>query len=216
MEAELGAQLEQAVLDMHNEALRGGRWQAVFTDEQLNGWLAADLPEKFPYLLPRGVAEPRIVIEKNEAHIACRYDNGQISTVISFALAINLTDEPNTLAVQVSKLRAGVLPVPLRQFLDPITTAAQNSQVPLRWSQADGDPVALVTIPAKRGDYAVEEIHIDSIELRDGELRLAGTSVQAPPRRRCARPVAGLSGRHSFREMSIARNPDHRRASRGA
>lgn len=176
-DAELGAQLEQAILDIHNDALSGGRWQAVFTDEQLNGWLAADLPAKFPDLLPEGVAEPRVLIERDGAYIACRFDNGQISTVISFALAINLTEEPNTLAVEVSKVRAGVLPVSLRQFLEPITAAALNSQVPLRWSQTEGNPVALVTIPAKRDDYIVEEIRIESVELRDGELRLAGTSV---------------------------------------
>jgi len=178
-EAELGAQLEQAVLDMRHDAATGGQWQAVFTEEQLNGWLAADLPRKFPELLPADVEEPRVAIEENEARIACRYDNGQIATVISFALAINLTDEPNTLAVQISKLRAGMLPVPLRQFLEPITAAAHNSEVPLRWSQSDGNPVALVTIPVKRDEYPVEEVHIESIELRDGELWLTGRSVES-------------------------------------
>ena len=147
-QAELGAQLEQAVLDMRNDALRGGRWQAVFTDEQLNGWLAADLPEKFPNLLPAGVEEPRIVIEQNEAHIACRYDNGQISTVISFALAINLTDEPNTLAVQVSKLRAGGCPFRCASF--SIRLPRRRKTAKCRCAGAKP------TVTPWRGDYSSE------------------------------------------------------------
>jgi hypothetical protein len=172
--ADAGDELEQGILDLHNDVRTVGTWEATFTEEQINGWLVSDLPEKFPRVLPRGTQEPRIAIDKDAIRVACRFDNGKIKTVISMALGVDLTTETNTLAVRVSKLRAGLLPVPLKHFLDKISTAARRGDIPLRWRQANGDPVALVTIPVSHEDYAHREIYIDSIELRDGEVYLAG------------------------------------------
>jgi hypothetical protein len=174
---QMGDQMERAALGLHNDVRRDGRWQATFTADQVNGWLAADLPQKFPQMLPPEMREPRVAIAPNEARVACRYDNGQVSTVISFSLQANLTDQPNTIALRISKLRAGALPVPLRQFLDPIAAAAQKGQVPLRWSQSEGDPVALLTIPFASEQFGNREVHLDAIELKEGELRVAGTTT---------------------------------------
>src|SRR5512146_2317099 len=35
-----------------------GRWHALFTAEQINGWLAVDVAKNFPELVPQGVADP--------------------------------------------------------------------------------------------------------------------------------------------------------------
>ncbi len=174
-----GDELEQRVLELHNEARQDGRWQAVFTAEQLNGWLAADLPEKFPKALPRGVSEPRVAIDPEQAQIACRYEDDKLSTVVSLAVELHLTDEPNVIAVRICQARAGVLPIPLKQWLDRISTAAQRSNVPLRWAQRDGDPVALVTVPTEHEDYAHRHVRLDTLELREGEIYLAGRTEPA-------------------------------------
>jgi hypothetical protein len=171
---EAGDELEQSFLDLHNEVRSIGTWEAVFTEEQVNGWLVSDLPEKFPNVLPRGTQEPRVAIDGDAIRVACQFDNGKIKTIISMALDVDLTTETNTLAVRVSKLRAGALPVPLKQFLDKITTAARRGDIPLTWRQIDGDPVALVTVPVTHEDYAHREIYVDTIELREGEIYLAG------------------------------------------
>lgn len=173
-QAEAGDSLERSLLDLHNSVHGGGSWEAVFTEDQINGWLAADLPDKFPRALPPGAEEPRVAIDSQMVHVACRFDNGKVRTVISFGLDVNLTTETNTLAVRVSKLRAGALPVPLKQFLDKISAHAQRANIPLQWSQIDGDPVALVTIPVQHEDYAHREVYLDVIELREGEVYLAG------------------------------------------
>ena len=159
---------------MHNEVRQPGVWEAVFTEEQINGWLAADLPEKFPRALPKGTQEPRVSIMEDVVSVACRFDNGKLKTVISFDLDVELTTETNTLAVRIAKLRAGLLPVPLKQMLDKIAVAAKRSDLPLRWSQTEGEPVALVTVPVQHEDYAHREIYVDKIEVRDGEIYLAG------------------------------------------
>lgn len=174
-----GDELEQNVLELHNDVREEGVWEAVFTEEQVNGWLVSDMPDKFPTVLPRGTQEPRVKIDEEAIRVACRFDNGKFRTVISFALDVDLTTETNTLAIRISKLRAGALPVPLKQILSKITAAAERGNVPLRWTQVDGDPVALVTVPVTHEDYAHREIYVDSIELREGELLLAGHTEQA-------------------------------------
>lgn len=179
---EAGDALEQSVLNLHNSARDEGRWEAVFTEAQINGWLAADLPEKFPHMLPAGTDLPRVSIDPEQIKIACRYQRGKVNTVISFNLGVNLTTEPNTLAVRVSKVRAGALPVPLKRFLAPITKAGADSDIELRWSQVDGDPVALVTVPHQHEDYAHREIYLESIEMRDGEIALAGRTQRPADR----------------------------------
>ena len=35
------------------------RWQARFTAEQINGWLAWDLPRNYPQSLPESIRDPR-------------------------------------------------------------------------------------------------------------------------------------------------------------
>ncbi|MDA1049499.1 MAG: hypothetical protein O3C40_03340 [Planctomycetota bacterium] len=179
---EAGDALEQSVLDLHNEVRSIGTWEAVFTEEQVNGWLVADLPEKFPSVLPRGTQEPRVAIDAEAIRVACRFDNGKFKSVISMALEVALTTETNTLAIRVSKLRAGALPVPLKQFLDKISVAARRGDIPLEWRQMDGDPVALVTVPVTHEDYAHRQVYVDTIELREGEIYLAGhTDQQVAP-----------------------------------
>jgi len=172
--AQAGNELEQSMLDLHNEVRSIGTWEAVFTEDQINGWLVADMPEKFPNVLPRGTQEPRVAIDTDAIRVACKFDNGKFTTVVSMLLDVDLTTDTNTVAVRVSKLRAGALPVPLKQFLDKIAVAARRGDISLRWRQLDGDPVALVTVPVSHEDYAHREIYVDSIELREGEIHLAG------------------------------------------
>jgi hypothetical protein len=171
-----GDALEREILELHNEVRKTGQWQAVFTDEQINGWLASDLPDKFPRLLPAGVREPRIALEPDVARVACRYESSQLVTIVSLSLDIHLTDEPNVLAIRLRQARAGAIPLPLKHFLDRISAVAAESHISLQWAQEEGDPVALLTIPSDHGDYVAQGIAIDSLELRQGQVVLAGRS----------------------------------------
>jgi hypothetical protein len=169
-----GEELERRALDLHNEVQRGGEWDALFKEEQINGWLAVDLVEKFPDLLPRQVSEPRVAITPDEVRVACHYQSEQIEAVISFALTVAMTEEPNVVAVRVKRPRAGAIPIPLNQFLDEITVAAQDSGIDLRWLQSEGDPIALIRLPTENTDLPDRMLHLEKFELRQGEAYLAG------------------------------------------
>ena len=163
--------------DLH----RSGRWQHIFTTEQVNAWLALELATNYPELLAGEWHEPRIAIDEHEATIACRYENGTVSTVMSLSVDVYL-HEPNVVAIRIRRARAGALPVPLAQVLDAVSQAARALKLRLEWRKDHGDPVALVTF-AKPPDSQSESVWLEAIELRKGELFVAGAMTRDLPKR---------------------------------
>lgn len=205
-QAQHGADLERQLLELHNQAITEGRWEAILTDEQINGWLATDLPLKFPQLLPPGAKDPRVAIRDNRIQAACRYESSRINAVISLELEVELSDEPNTLSVRVAQVRAGRVPIPLAPFLERIAAVAKTTDVPFRWAKTEGDPVAMITIPKQHKDYLHREVYVESLELRDGELALAGHAVG--PRRLAERsrwPSALTASHQGLANLTIHR-----------
>jgi hypothetical protein len=175
-----GDELERRALELHNDVQHAGDWEAVFTQEQINGWLAVDLIEKFPDLLPPEAKDPRVEITPQEIRLACRYQDGNIETVISLAVTASMSEEPNTIAVRIKRVRAGALPVPFKQFLEDITQASRESGLDLRWLQSEGDPVALVRLPTENTELPDRTLHLKRFELREGEAYLSGETQWKP------------------------------------
>lgn len=171
---EIGRQLERQAAELHNEVRREGPWEAAFADEQVNAWLAVDLGEKLPSTLPEGVSDPRVKISPDRIQTACKYETDGFSTVVSLETDVYLTDKPNQVAVRIRNVRAGSVPLPFRGLLDQVADSARRNGVDLRWSQQDGDPVALIQIPNRQQQDPPREIHVESLEVRDGEIHLAG------------------------------------------
>lgn len=163
--------VEQATA-LVNEVRRTGDWEALFTDEQINGWLAVDLVKNHPGLLPKEAKDPRVVITPNGAKLACRWDNGQFETIFSLDGDIYLT-EPNVVALRIRGARAGALPLPLDSILEAIRKAAADAELPISETQADGDPVVMITIPPPEGAERTS-VWVENLELRDGAVYLAG------------------------------------------
>lgn len=172
-----GDELEQHALALVSDVKRPNeRWEAIFTEEQVNGWLAADLVEKYSDSLPAGVTDPRVAIDEGGVRFACRYEGDRLSTVFNAVTHVYLTDEPNVLAVRIRRARAGALPLPLKRILDGATSAAQQRGIPIRWVEQRGDPVALVTVPSHFADVP-GQLQVDTLLLREGEVYMAGRTV---------------------------------------
>lgn len=160
-------------------ARQQGDWSAVFTAEEINGWLGVDLPQSFPELLPAEISQPRIRLSPGHATIACRYRENAVSTVISLNLELYVA-EPNVLALRIHNIRAGAIPIPLSQVLDGVTEAAKSMNLRLRWGQAKGDPVALLTLPSTLGRDKIA-YRLDKIDLRQDAIYLAGQTEKLSP-----------------------------------
>jgi len=153
---------------------KGGRWEAIFTTDEINGWLALELQRSYPDALPAEFRDVRVAIQSQQIMLACRYSHSSADTVLWVALEPYIA-EPNVLALRIRKLRAGRLPLPMNRVLKALSQAAEHSALPLQWRQAEGDPVALLSLPVEGNDHAAA-VNIDTLELRQGELYLAGSS----------------------------------------
>lgn len=151
-----------------------GSWNAQFSADEINAWLIEELPKKFPRLLASGASEPRIVIEDGRLLAAVRYRNKRLDTVISCELKVELTEQPNMLALQVNHLKAGTLSLPLQKFLRGITNEAAKGDIDIRWDETEDGPIALVTVPSEHPNYAINPVIVESVTLVEGNLVVAG------------------------------------------
>ncbi len=175
---------------------KSGRWQALFTVEQINGWLADDLQKNHPTLLPSTISEPRVAIENNQLKLGFRWQQPKWSVVVSLATEVYLR-EANVVAVRIRKVRAGGLPLPLRNLLHDLIAAGRGLDLQIEEQQIEGDPLLLIT-PPQDGDYGNLLVQLEALELHDGQLYVAGRSQRGnhsvpPLAERPARPEAPAS-----------------------
>ncbi len=155
-----------------------GRWQSLFTADEINAWLALELSTNYPDLLPAELRDPRISLDKDMATLGCQYRSGEMDAVVTVKFEAYLHSK-HVVAIRIHGARAGSIPVPLGTILDGIAYAARQLNLRLEWRQSHGDPVALITLPPL-GDKPSEALCLDAIEMREGELFVAGT-VGRPP-----------------------------------
>lgn len=172
--AKAAYKFEQEVLELQNEVQREGEWQATFTADEINGWLANDMPAKFPRALPKEVSDPRVAISPQLFQFACKYEGDSFSSVISLGAVPKMTSEHNVIAIRIHQLRAGTLPVPLANFLEQISQHSAKAGVPLRWGEEQGEPVAYITLPLDQPELRNKSLRVETVELKEGALFVAG------------------------------------------
>lgn len=172
--AEASRQLRADVDRLKADAAQAGSWRAHFSDDEVNAWLIEELPRKFPRLFALGASEPRVMIEGERLLAAVRYKNHRIDTVVSCEVDVSLTEEPNMLAVKISGLKAGALPLPLGKFLKGISKEAAKGDLDVQWDLSEEGPIALVTVPSEHPGYVISPVTVESVEFSDGRLSLAG------------------------------------------
>jgi hypothetical protein len=160
-------ELESRATALYSDVQQAGRWQAVFTTDQINGWLATQLSANTKDGLPENVCEPRVAIARDVLTLGFRTSSGGVETVISVDASAKVTEQ-GAVAIQLIAVRAGNLPLPVLQLADELAAACQKLRLPIRWTQQDGKPVALVEIRAK------EPVSVDAIQLDEGQLYVAG------------------------------------------
>jgi hypothetical protein len=104
---------------------------------------------------------------------------------VSLSGHAHLTKEPNEVAIHLRQARAGLIPIPLSRFLREISERAARANIPLRWTEADGLPVALVRVPFQWDDDTDRRLILESLALASNELVIGGrieeTSERQPP-----------------------------------
>ena len=168
-------ELESRATALYSETRRPGQWRAAFTADQINGWLALKLAELYADALPDEISEPRVAIGDDRLTLGFRARRGGVDTVVSADASVLLTDDGDV-AIRLLSVHAGALPLPVMQVADDVSQACQKLSLPVRWTQDNGQPVALVDVNQNSGKQA-KQLFIDAVELRDGAIYLAGHTV---------------------------------------
>jgi len=162
-------------LQLRNDICNEPTWEAVFSDQEVNAWLADDLVTHFADQLPPQVSEPRVLFETGRVVLAFRLDRGAFSSVITVVARPRIPAD-NTVELTLEKIRAGILPVPADRVLDRIIEMGRAYGVDVEWRKVEGYPVVhLRYSPDRRRD----DIRLDDVEIRSGRIRLAGRSDRA-------------------------------------
>jgi hypothetical protein len=165
-------ELETRASALYSDANQIGHWQALFTVEQINGWLATQLANDKRSELPENMRDPRIAIARDRLTLGFRAKPGGVDTVVSVDASVLITEDGNV-GIRFMSVRAGALPLPVLQLADELATACKKLKLPVRWTQEKGQPIAIVNI-ASNASADNREFFIDSIELRNNEMYLAG------------------------------------------
>lgn len=169
-----GDELEKQIIDLHNEVLHEDQWSTTFTQQQINGWLASDLPSKFQKVLPHQVSDPRVSITRENMQVAFRYNHPKISGIVNLKASAFISEDGNEVGVVIESLNAGIVPLPISRFTDKISERAAAKGVPIRWAQKDGDPVIMFRASGTLPDNPDRKLNVHTIELQDGAIRITG------------------------------------------
>lgn len=163
---------------LSNDVRRDGHWEATFTADQINGWLAIDRAQNHPQLIPREFHDPRLAIHEGQVIIGCRYESGEWNTVLSLTAEVYL-QSPNVLALRIERARAGAIPLPLKDMTKKLVAACEGFGCTVELREVGADPLLLVTLPLAGNSARNGRIELRSVELGEGELHVAGETVRA-------------------------------------
>ena len=172
-----GQEFESRLFDLQTESHREGEWQAVFTEGQVNGWLASDLPEKFPEAIPQQVAHPRIRIGDEQLELAFRFQSRRFNGIVVAKGDAFCTESANEIAVRIKSAKAGIVPLPIGRWADMITFALSQSGTQVSWTEIEGDPTAIVSLPRSITEGDDRRWNLESVQLKGGQLVLSGKTV---------------------------------------
>jgi hypothetical protein len=159
-------------LQLRNDIMNEPRWEAAFTDQQVNAWLAEDLVTHFADQIPPGVKDPRVMFETDRVILAFEMDERPWHSVITVMARVRVPSE-NVLALTLEKIQAGMLPIPADRLLEKITQHARDRGLDVRWEREGELPVAMIhyTPHIRRRDIVLEQM-----EVLNGRIRLSGRS----------------------------------------
>jgi hypothetical protein len=175
--AEAGDQFESQLLEFQNVAIEVGEWQADFTQDQINGWIASDVPQKFPDAIPTNISKPRIALNENEVKIIFRFESTRFSGIVEASGDAFCTERLNEIAIRIHHLKSGLVSLPIAPWTDRISKMFEESRVPIQWTEDDGDMVALVQLPSNISDEKDQKRIIEAIEIKSGSASFRGVTL---------------------------------------
>ena len=162
-------------LQLRNDICNEPNWEAVFTDQEVNAWLAEDLVTLF-----RRPASSRS--QRAARPLRARPDHSRLPaspgrrSIGDHGRCSPAGPGGNTIELTLEKIRAGILPVPADNILDRIIEYARSHGVDAEWARKDGYPVVVMRYTPH---IEREDVQLEELQIHDHQIRLAGRSDRA-------------------------------------
>lgn len=166
--------LESRVSALASTTQQMDPWEALFTDTDVNGWLAVALEEKFPGWLPEYISDLRVAFTDRWLLVGFHFQDAHYNTVVTLRL-VPYVVEADGLAIRLESAHAGTLPIPLEKIVQACRQGARTHHIPLRWVRQANRPIALLPIDQFLST-SKRQCHLETIELSTGQLLITGSS----------------------------------------
>jgi hypothetical protein len=170
---EQAKQLEKRTVEIVErlEASTDG-WSESFEQQQINSWLVEALPNKHSKRMPRGVKDPRVVLESDRVQIGFKLIQKTWSGIISVVVRPKVPT-PNSLELHIESVSAGLVALPYERFLPQINRALDRSKLPYEWSETDdGIRVLHLSLVEKLKQQTIESIAVEDERITINGRRL--------------------------------------------
>ncbi len=180
-----------------NGVLSYKTWGASFTEAQLNSYFAegflrpGNIERTF---FPDAAQHPRAAIDTDHIRLGMRCGSGWWSTIVSVDLRVWLVAaEPNVVAVEIERTRAGAVPISAQSMLEHLSEAARRQDIEVTWYRREGKPVALLRFGAGRRETSIQLLQLT---FQPGVMSIHGADRAKPGGDADAAPVSAAPAAH--------------------
>jgi hypothetical protein len=170
----------------HASISRPGGWETALTADEVNAWLAVDLPRNHPRWLPSGVAQPRIGFLPQHVLLGARVGYGPLTAVAAMDFEVVLRDV-NHLAIVLDQAHVGAIPLPRAPILRELSRRISRLGMVTDLRRLDGRLVLMVYIPSTH-DAGATSYWLESLAFGAGELLLSGETRSTAAKRTSPTP----------------------------
>lgn len=156
-----------------------GDWSYAFSADELNAFLRED-EDNVMLLRPRldDFTDPRVAVQGDRLLIGGRVGDGLVSTVLSVEVRVWLVGgEPNTFAVELVAVRAGLLPLPKRGLMERMSEYAVKHNAEVTWYRSGANPVAVCRL---RVNQTQPDMLLKAVEVKDDRVSVRGKGLIGP------------------------------------
>ncbi len=172
--SDLAFEFERRTLDLANNVRRPRPWQLELTDAMVNGWLAADLPTKFPGTLPSSIRDPRVAFIDEELALAFTLDIGFVRTVPVLRVRPQVGDQLDELIVEIRQSSIGWLPVSVSYWRRWLDDAIRSRGIGTQWIDSGANPTLVLRFPESMTTTEFGRWEFEILEIVDDMLVLRG------------------------------------------
>ena len=165
---------------LHAALREVGRWEGVFSEREINAFLAIDLPRNHAAVLPGWCREPRVEFLPGGLRAAMRVGRGSLAATLWIDAEVTLQG-PSQLRVVLTRTRLGILPLPAGPLLGAMARRLEGFGAVAEIRRGGARSALVVYIPSAPAAGGASH-WLEAIRLAAGEVAVAGETRRGPVR----------------------------------